>query len=94
MKYEVDEIGEAIKEFTGIDVKNIGKKHKYTCIPAKYLFYRICFENGISGTVSAYYTDCCRYLPSTGRKYHINKCKTDWDWNHQYKEFKKFLENG
>lgn len=92
-KLDIETVAERVKQFTGINVYKIGKKCKKESKIAKQIFWRCCFECGISGTISSNYTgDSSRYAAITGRSYHIKKCKKHKHILLQWLDFKKFIK--
>jgi hypothetical protein len=92
-KLTIEEIALKVKEFTGVEVKDIGKRCKKNGKIAKQIFWRAGFLNFISGTKLSNYTgDKSRLAAITGRSLHINKCETDGMLLVEWNDFKKFLK--
>lgn len=86
----LDEIRDKVKEFTGINVENIGTKGNVKTKIAKQLFWRVAFNHSYSGTLLSEYCGMkSRFSAINGRYLHIEKCKKDksvlFDWN-RFKE--------
>lgn len=92
-KISIEEVAFKVKEFTGIEVKNIGKHCLKSGKIAKQIFWRAGFNECISGTLLSNYTgDKSRYAAGTGRHLHKQKCKSDPLLELQWNQFKKFIK--
>ena len=90
IRYTLDELRDKVKNFTGINVENIGSKGSMKGKLAKQLFWRAGFNYSYSGTVLSDYCGMkSRFSAINGRYLHIDKCKKDksvlFDWN-RFKE--------
>ena len=89
----IEEIAIKVKELTGIDVKNIGRKGNKEVKNAKQLFWRAGFNQSISGaSLSKYTGDKSRFAAGMGRIYHKNKCEYDPLLRNQWNELKKIIK--
>lgn len=92
---DIEKIAKKVEEFTGINVKGIGKKCSMEAKLAKQLFYRTCFLNRISGTLSSNYTASkSRFAAIMARKLHVNKCKKEKSVQMEWERFKIHMKNG
>lgn len=92
---KMEEIRTKVEEFTGTNIKDVGRKCSYSVINAKRLFWRICFFYGITGEISSKFTgDKSRFTSLSGRKTHIKLCKQDKGVENEWNIFKKMCKNG
>jgi hypothetical protein len=88
----IEEIRDKVKEFTGIDVKNLGTKCTKKAKLAKQIFWRAGFLYSYSGTeLSEYCGMKSRFSAISGRNLHIDKCKQDRSLDFDWKTFKNKL---
>ena len=92
LQIPIEEIALLVKNLTGVEVKDIGKKCKKESKIAKQLFWRAGFNESIPGNLlSAYTGDKSRTASFAGREYHKNNCKFDSSLRVQWNELKKLI---
>jgi len=90
----IEDLGAKVKEFTGIEIKGIGRKGNRDVKTAKKLFWRAGFNESLSGTLlSAYTGDKSRFAAAMGRVYHKKNCTYEPMMQMQWEEFKKFIKS-
>lgn len=91
-KLELDEIRDKVKQFTGIDVKNLGRVCGNKGRLAKQMFWRVGFLHCYNGkALSEYCGMKNRGTSSVCRNLYVKKCKTDNSLRFEWELFKKSL---
>lgn len=91
---KLEELRQKVKEFTGIDVHQIGKG-SHSKVSAKRLFWHMGFLNNYKGECLSNFTgDKTRFTALAGRRTHIKLCKTDKSVENEWNRFKNFVKNG